>query len=144
MADLLVQKDLGDHIKKEATGVGEYARLLSIYYANETDRIIITDSADLLFKKDLLDLYNYPLEDKLVKGAIDPYTKCFENFTFFHKENYFNSGVLLVNTKKWREMDLYHDIVKFYKGFKYKGRFIALGTRALLLETITLLLINLM
>ena len=30
------------------------------------------------------------------------------------------------------------------KGFKYKGRFIALGTSALLLETITLLLINLM
>ena len=117
-----VQKDLGKHTKDEQKGVGEYARLLAPYFVNDTDRIIITDSADLLIKKDLFELYNYPLEDKLVKGVIDPYTKCFPEYYFFHKENYFNGGVLLFNAKRWREMNLYQDIVNFYKGFKYKGR----------------------
>ena len=73
-------------------------------------------------QKDLFELYNYPLEDKLVKGIIDPYTKCFPEYYFFQKENYFNGGVLLFNAKRWREMNLYQDIVNFYKGFKYKGR----------------------
>ena len=114
-------KDFGNSTKNENQGIGEYARLLAPYFVNETDRIIITDSADLFFEKDLLELYNYPLEDKFIKGTIDPFTPCFPHFIFFHKENYFNSGVLLVNAKKWRELDLYQDIVKFYNSFKYKG-----------------------
>ena len=117
-----VLKDFGNHIKDEEKGIGEYARLLAPYFANETDRIIVLDSADLFIKKDLLQLYNYKLEDKLVKGALDPYTKCFPDYQFFHKENYFNGGVLLFNARRWREMDIYHDIVTFYKKFKYKGR----------------------
>ena len=117
-----VQKDFGKHIRNGINGVGEYARFLAPYFANETDRIIVTDSADLIFKRDLLELYNYPLEDKLVKGVIDPYIKCFPEYEFFHKEKYFNGGVLLFNAKRWREMNIYQDIVNFYKGFKYKDR----------------------
>ena len=115
-------KDFGEDSKKEAKGIGEYARLLAPYFANDTDRLIITDSADIFFDKDLLELYNYPLDDKFVKGIEDPYTSCFPTFIFFKKENYFNGGVLLVNAKKWREFDLYHDLVTFYKAFKYKNK----------------------
>ena len=74
----------------------------------------MTDSGDLFFEKDLYELYNYPLDDKLIKGVIDPYTKCFEEQPFFKKENYINGGVLLFNSKKWREMGIYQDIVNFY------------------------------
>ena len=115
-------KDFGKNIKKESQGIPEYARFLAPYFAKDTDRIIVTDSADLIIKKDLLELYNFPLEDKIVKGSIDPYTKCFPDYIFFHKENYFNGGVLLFNSKKWRELNLYQDILNFYKGFKYKGK----------------------
>ena len=118
----IILKDFGSETKTEATGVGEYARLLAPYFASDADRIIITDSGDLLIKKDLLELYNYPLDDKLVKGIIDPYTNCFPEYFYFRKENYMNGGVLLFNAKKWREMDLYQDIVNFYNGFNYKGR----------------------
>ena len=41
---------------------------------------------------------------------------------FFKKENYFNGGVLLFNSKKWRKTGIYQDIVNFYNSFKYKGR----------------------
>jgi lipopolysaccharide biosynthesis glycosyltransferase len=116
-----VEKDFGTDIKNDSKGMPEFSRLLAPYCANDTDRIIVTDSADLLIEKDLLELYNYPLEDKLVKGVIDPYTNCFPDYQTFHKENYFNGGVLLFNSKRWREMNLYQDIVNFYNGFKFKG-----------------------
>jgi lipopolysaccharide biosynthesis glycosyltransferase len=116
-----VEKDFGTDIKNDSKGMPEFSRFLAPYCANDTDRIIVADSADLLIEKDLLELYNYPLEDKLVKGVIDPYTNCFPDYQTFHKENYFNGGVLLFNSKRWREMNLYQDIVNFYNGFKFKG-----------------------
>ena len=114
--------DFGFQIKSEPYGVGEYARLMSPELINDTDRILVTDSGDLFIEKDLYELYNYPLDDKLIKGVVDPYTKCFPDYYFFKKENYFNGGVLLLNLKKWREMGIYQDIVNFYNSFKYKGR----------------------
>ena len=114
--------DFGFQIKSEPYGVGEYARLLTPEFINETDRIIVTDSGDLFFEKDLLELYNYPLDNKLIMGIVDPYTKCFKDYFYFKKENYFNGGVLLFNSKKWREMKIYQDIVNFYNAFEYKGR----------------------
>ena len=114
--------DFGFQIKSEPYGVGEYARLLTPELINETDRIIVTDSGDLFFEKDLLGLYNYPLDNKLIMGIVDPYTKCFKDYFYFKKENYFNGGVLLFNSKKWREMKIYQDIVNFYNAFEYKGR----------------------
>ena len=115
-------KDFGEDSKKELKGIGEYARLLAPYFANDTDRLIITDSADVFFEKDLLELYNYPLDDKFLKGIEDPFTPCFSSYIFFQKENYFNGGVLLVDAKKWRDFDLYKDLIAFYKAFKYKGK----------------------
>ena len=41
---------------------------------------------------------------------------------FFKKEAYINGGVVFYNLKKWREMHLYEDIVKFYRYFNYKGK----------------------
>ena len=117
-----VEKDFGKHIKEELKGMAEYSRFLAPYFVNDTDRIIVLDSADLFIEKDLLELYNYPLEDKLIKGVIDPYTSCFPDYIFFHKENYINGGVLLFNSKRWREMDLYQDIVNFYNAFQFKGK----------------------
>ena len=119
-----VKSDLGrnSNINNEIYGYGEYARLLAPYFVNETDRILITDSGDLFFEKDLLELYNYPLEDRFLKGILDPYTKCFPDLIFFQKENYINGGVLLLNSKKWREMNLYQDLINFYNGFNYSGK----------------------
>ena len=115
-------KDFGEDSKGELKGIGEYARLMAPYFANDTDRLIITDSADIFFVKDLLELYNSPLDDKFLKGIEDPFTPCFPTYIFFQKENYFNGGVLLVDAKKWRDLDLYHDLVTFYKAFKYKDK----------------------
>ena len=88
----------------------------------DTDRILVFDSGDLFIEKDIYELYNYPLNDKLIKGVIDPYTECFPKYYSFRKENYLNGGLILFNSKKWREMGIYQDIVNFYNSFKYKGK----------------------
>ena len=111
------EEDFGSHIKNESYGVGEYAKLLGPVLVDEKiDRIIALDAGDLLIQKDLLELYNYPLDDYLVRGSIDALAPCFPFWnTFFIKEGYLNAGVYLYNLKKWREMDIYNDIIKFYK-----------------------------
>ena len=114
--------DFGQHIKFEIYGVGEFARMMAPELIKDTDRILVFDSGDLFIEKDIYELYNYPLDDKLIKGVIDPYTECFPQYYSFRKENYLNGGLILFNSKKWREMGIYQDIVNFYNSFKYKGK----------------------
>ena len=114
--------DFGKEIKDQFYGVGEYARLMAPDLV-DADRVIVIDSGDVIAKKDLVEFYNIDLQDKLVWGALDPFAPCFFNDLLLHnKENYINSGVLLFNSKKWREMNIYNDIVNFYKAFNFKGR----------------------
>ena len=117
-----VEEDFGKKIIKEKFGTGEYAKLLASELLDKNiERVIILDSGDLLIQKDLLELYNYPLNDYLIMGVIDPYAFCVKYLSFFfRKYKYINAGVVIYNLKKWREMNLYQDIVKFYKSFNYK------------------------
>jgi len=112
------EDDFGLHTKKEERGLGEYARLLSLKIINDTDRVIILDSGDLIIKKDLLELYNYPFDDFLFRGIVDPLAKC-EPYIFFHKTNFTNGGVILADLKKCKEMNIYQHFVEFYKSFNY-------------------------
>ena len=105
----------------EIRGMGEYARLLSLKFINSTDRVIVIDSADLIIKDDLLELYNYPLDDLLFRGSVDPIIPCVKNI-IYNKENFINGGVILFNLKKCKEMNIYQHIITFYKEFKYKSR----------------------
>ena len=118
------EDDFGSQIKNELFGVGEYAKLLGpVLVDKKIDRIIALDAGDLLVQKDLLDLYNYPLDDYLIRGSFDPYAPCYSDWNiFFLKEGYLNAGVYLYNLKKWREMDIYNDILKFYKYLNYQDK----------------------
>ena len=87
------------------------------------DRIITLDSGDLFIKKDLLELYNFPLDNYLVRGIPDPLAPCYIKYNiFFKKKRYLNGGVFLYNLKKWREMGIYNDIIKFYHYFNFSDK----------------------
>jgi lipopolysaccharide biosynthesis glycosyltransferase len=118
------EEDFGSHIKNETYGVGEYAKLLGpVLVDKKIDRIIALDAGDLLVEKDLLELYNYPLDDYLIRGFYDLLAPCYPFWDiFFLKEGYLNAGVYLYNLKKWRELDIYNDIIKFYKYLNYTNK----------------------
>ena len=118
------EDDFGSQIKDELFGVGEYAKLLGpVLVDKKIYRILALDAGDLLVQKDLLELYNYPLDDYLIRGSFDPYAPCYPDWNiFFLKEGYLNAGVYLYNLKKWREMDIYNDILKFFKYLEYKDK----------------------
>jgi lipopolysaccharide biosynthesis glycosyltransferase len=122
-----IEEDFGSHIKNEICGAGEYAKLLGpVLVDKKIDRIIALDAGDLLIQKDLLELYNYPLDDYLIRGCFDPLAPCYANWSIFYlKEGYLNAGVYLYNLKKWREMDIYNDILKFYKYLNFTHKLIA-------------------
>ena len=118
------EEDFGSHIIYETYAAGEYAKLLGAELIDSNiDRVIALDSGDILVQKDLLELYNYPFDDYLVRGVEDPFAPCATGFDYFYKkEGYINAGVVFYNLKKWREMNIYQDIIKFYKFFNFKGK----------------------
>ena len=94
-----VEDDFGAHIAKEHYPSGEYAKIFGAELIDKSiDRVIALDGGDILAQKDLLELYNYPLENYLVRGIEDPYAPCFRNSNpFFKKEAYINGGVVFYN-----------------------------------------------
>jgi len=90
------EDDFGSQIKNELFGVGEYAKLLGpVLVDKKIDRILTLDAGDLLIQ-------NWNI--------------------FFLREGYLNAGVYLYNLKKWREMDLYNDILKFFKYLDFENK----------------------
>ena len=116
--------DFGEHIKNEKYGVGEYAKVLgALLIDKKVNKVIALDAGDILVQKDLLELYNTPFDNYLVMGVPDPYSPCcISGNSFYVKEDYINGGVVFYNLKKWRELNIYQDILNFYKYFNYKGK----------------------
>ena len=111
-------------IKKESYRIGEYAKLSASEILDESiERVIAFDGDDILVQKDLLELYNIPMKDYLVKGIVDQYARCSEHINFcFDKYKYINGGVAIYNLKKWRELNIYQEILNFYQRFNFKGK----------------------
>ena len=99
-----------------------YYRLLIPWLINDYDKILYLDS-DLIIDGDLYDLYNLDIGDSLIAGSIASsliltvekvYPNFFEKF-YLDKKEYVNSGVLIINSKKFREMNLLDLLLKYSK-----------------------------
>ncbi|MDR3289730.1 MAG: hypothetical protein LBT02_00395 [Rickettsiales bacterium] len=92
------------------------------------DKLIYLDN-DTLVVDDINKLYNENLENYAVGGILDigfPLEEMEENEKFLQlskTDYYFNSGVLLINTKKWIEDDITNKLImtgkKYGKKLKY-------------------------
>ena len=95
-----------------------YNRLLIPWLIKNEDKILYLD-VDLIINDDLYELYNINIENYLIGASlatdvileIDNYIpNFFENFNL-NKDEYINSGVLLINSKKFRELNLLDDLL---------------------------------
>ena len=121
-----VEKDFEDGIKVSERGAIDYGRFLITEVINESDKIdkvISLDIGDIIIEKDLYGLYKKDLGVQGYLGVEDAYPRCFLESIFNHKEKYVNGGVLLLNVKKWKEMNLYKYFVKMFKYVLTKTKF---------------------
>lgn len=92
----------------------------------EYDKVLYLDS-DLIVLGDISELYNVELGDKYI-GAIPEevmalvkvFGEYVEQGLGIKKENYFNAGVALLNTKAFREIDVLDKFVKLISKFAFK------------------------
>ena len=103
-----VEYDFYNFGAKESRGIGDYTKFLIPEIVNNTNRILILDSADIIAKKDLSEIYYFDLEDNYFAFALDIYAgKDMNYYTFAKNKFYPNIGSCLVNVRLFRRDNLY-------------------------------------
>lgn len=82
----------------------------------EVERVIYLD-CDTVVLSSLKGLWNTDLRGKLFGAVMEPtiYPKVKKRIGLSEKSPYFNSGVLLIDVRQWREKDAEKQLVEFYK-----------------------------
>ena len=112
--------DFGKRGKKEWRRVGDYARILIPEIVNNTNKIIIMDSADIIAKKDLSELYFFDIGDNYFAFTLDAFAGNFQKNLIFSRNNFYpNAGVCLTNLRKFKEDNLYK--YSFFASLAYKN-----------------------
>lgn len=100
-----------------------YARLKVASYLKDEDRCIVMDS-DLIFDYDISKLWNTDLEGKCLGLAKDPLlrhdgiTKWWEHFNVPEEYTYTNTGVILIDLEKWRELNIEQKIFDNFSAYE--------------------------
>lgn len=74
------------------------------------DRILYLDS-DMIIRSDLRSLFSLDLQDKLLAAATDMWEPVTDRESTMNYVNYFNSGVMLMNTRLMRERSLTRSLI---------------------------------
>lgn len=110
--------EFSDSYEVRGISTAAYYRLLIPWLLPQYDKVIYSD-VDVIFKISLEDVFNINLGDKYfgaIKGAYFRYSK--EAATYVESiglkpDNYYNSGFLLINSKKLRDDNLRNEIMKY-------------------------------
>ena len=105
-----VEYDFEEKKSKGWRGLGDYTRVLLPEIVNNTNRIIIMDSGDIIVQKDLSELYYFDIGNNYFVFTLEDCAGNFEKEVIFGRNNFYpNSGICLVNTRKYREDNLYRN-----------------------------------
>lgn len=99
-----------------------HTRIFIPHFIPETfDKIIYFD-VDMIVMHDVSELWNIDLGDNMLGAVVDPRLKVFSNswggilnykeLGFSPNTKYFNTGILMINVKKWREENSAATVVK--------------------------------
>ncbi len=106
--------------KKGWLGFGYNRLFLTEYIPDNIDRVLYLDS-DTVIEQSLLDLWNQDLEGFYLAGVDDCLSSKYREIVGMNESGiYVNSGVLLINVKKWRDENVckrFVDEVVKNKGF---------------------------
>ena len=105
--------------KKDKRGFGNYAKILSPQIINNTNKVIILDSGDIIVQKDLSEVYYYDIADNyfgwILEICAGYYLKYKDKFMTnnFHP----NAGVILVNIHLFRKDELYKKAIFVHNSY---------------------------
>jgi len=104
----------------EERGVGEYSRFLIPQIVNNTNKILILDSGDILAIRDLSEIFFFELEDNYFAFTIEDVAGRYVKDVIFGRNNFYpNGGVTLINVRKFREDKLYKSA--FFASLAYEN-----------------------
>ena len=105
-----VEKDLNNTNPK---GNGPNTKLIfQELLPDDVERIIILDLGDSLVFRDLSEMYNWNMEDKIYYGVLDVGVNKYGPFSQKELDIYINTGSILVDVKKAKSEKLYEKIVE--------------------------------
>ena len=90
---------------------------------DDVERIIILDMGDVLVLRDLSDMYNWNMEDKIYYGVLDEGVMKYGYFSKTKLDIYINTGSYLVDVKKAKSEKIYEKIVKYKNLYRPSGLF---------------------
>lgn len=116
----IVPKDIHIPMDKSSFPVTVFLRIFIPYMIDqETDKVIYID-VDTIVQDDISRLWNIDLGDYTI-GAVQDYAKTvdcrwagipnYKQLGLAGDTKYFNSGVLLINPKKWRQQDITNEVI---------------------------------
>ncbi len=99
-----------------------HTRIFIPHFIPERFEKIIYLDVDMILMRDISDLWNIGLGDNMLAAVMDPRLKVFSNswggimnyreLGFDPETKYFNTGILVVNNKKWREEESAATVVR--------------------------------
>jgi lipopolysaccharide biosynthesis glycosyltransferase len=93
--------------------LASYLRLFMTQFVDaDIDKLLYLD-CDLIVRDDIGDLWATDISQYFLAAVPDPYSDNHVQLGFREDEEYFNSGVLLVNLAKWRENDVLPRLIRY-------------------------------
>ena len=115
-----ISKILSMNVNTDRGSLSQYARLFVSRDLPETlERVLYLD-CDIIINDSLYDLWNLKLQGKTIAALKDAFSKQYrKNIELEPNDVMFNSGVMLIDMKKWKEKSIEKKLLSFIK--RHKG-----------------------
>lgn len=116
-----IAEELSMDVAVDRGSLSQYARLfVSSDLPEDLGRVLYLD-CDLIVEKSIKELWELDLHGKTIGALMDAFSKYYrQNIDLEENDIMFNSGVMLIDLKKWREDKIEEKLIKFIS--KKKGR----------------------
>lgn len=116
-----ISKELGLEVTSDRGSLSQYARLfVSSALPEDLGRVLYLD-CDIIVNKSIKELWNLNLEGKTIAALLDAFSRLYRsNIGLKPEEVMFNSGVMLIDLKLWREQSIEKRLLKFISDNKGK------------------------
>ena len=120
-----ISRELHMHVDADRGSLAQFARIfLSRHLPEETERVLYLD-CDTILRRSVRELWNLDLQGHTVGALLDAFSRFYRrDIGLSPRDVMFNSGVMLVDLKRWRALTVEERILAFIRsrqGFVEKG-----------------------